>query len=71
MKYREEDKIGTFSRRYTQKGDKNEEQMADFQTSYNYTSSLAIQLFSPYIIFDLNFSFLHGTTSHCDEDTQV
>jgi len=30
---------------------------ADFQTSYSYTSSLAIQLFSPYIIFNFHSSF--------------
>lgn len=48
VKYREEDKIGTFSRRYTQKGDKKwRKEMADFQTSYSYTLSSAIQLFSP------------------------
>jgi len=41
VKYREEDKIGTFSRRYTQKGDKNEEER--WQISKLYTVTLHLQ----------------------------
>jgi hypothetical protein len=44
VKYREEDKIGTFSRRYTQKGDKNEEKR--WQISKLHTVTLHLQQFN-------------------------